>query len=219
MELTRLGQQDQAKIVANQVYETTIAESKKKSVAWEQLTNQQKMENFTSTMNYISTLSTAKNKALAAVGKAAAISMATVDTFAAGSKALASAPPPLNFVLMGAVIAAGLANVARIVGVKMAQGGIVNPTSGGTQAVIGEAGQAEAVIPLGDDRSKKIIKEAIQTDAAAPISIQITVQGTFLEANSEKWKSLVRDSIIPEIRRFTDISPKGPFTRRRGRNT
>jgi hypothetical protein len=218
-ELASIGQQDQAKLIANQVYETAISDSKNKSVAYDQLTNQQKMDNFTSTMNYISTLSTAKNRTLAAVGKAAAVSAATVDTFAAGSKALASAPPPWNFALMAAVIAAGMANVARIVGVKMAQGGIVNPTSGGTQATIGEAGQAEAVIPLRDDRSKKLLKEAVQTDAAAPVTISVTVNGTFLEANPAKWQKLVRTVIVPEVRRFTDINPKGPFTRRRGRSS
>lgn len=33
-------------------------------------------------------------------------------------------------------------------GIKLAEGGIVMPRAGGTQAIIGEAGQAEAVIPL-----------------------------------------------------------------------
>jgi len=40
------------------------------------------------------------------------------------------------------------AQAARIAGVPLAEGGIVMPRPGGTQAIIGEAGQAEAVIPL-----------------------------------------------------------------------
>lgn len=39
-------------------------------------------------------------------------------------------------------------NAVRVGAVAMAEGGIVRPTPGGTRAVIGEAGQAEAVIPL-----------------------------------------------------------------------
>jgi len=126
----------------------------------DQLTLQQRRENFKSTMNFISSLSTSKNKELAAIGKAAAITTATIDTYAAANKALASAPPPWNIALAALVTAAGFANVARISGVALAQGGVVLPRSGGTQATIGEAGRAEAVIPLGDDRASEKMREA-----------------------------------------------------------
>ena len=43
---------------------------------------------------------------------------------------------------------AGAANIAKVSGVELAEGGVVLPRPGGTQAIIGEAGQAEAVIPL-----------------------------------------------------------------------
>ena len=43
----------------------------------------------------------------------------------------------------------------RVPGVKLAEGGIVMPRAGGTPAIIGEAGQAEAVIPL--DRFDDIV--------------------------------------------------------------
>lgn len=119
--------------------------------------NEMRKQNFASTMSFISTLATEKNKTLATVGKAGAISMATIDTFAAANKALASAPPPFNFALMGAVVAAGLANVAKISGIKLAEGGVVMPRAGGTTATIGEAGQPEAVIPLDDERAQSMI--------------------------------------------------------------
>lgn len=113
--------------------------------------------NFESSLNKIAVLATAKNKALAAIGKAAAISMATIDTFAAANKALASAPPPFNFALAAAVTAAGLFNVAKISGIELAEGGIVMPRPGGVQATIGEAGRPEAVIPLNDDRARQML--------------------------------------------------------------
>lgn len=121
----------------------------------------QRRANFYSTMGFISSLSTAKNKELAAIGKAAAISQATIDTYAAANKALASASPPYNYILAALTVAAGLANVAKISGVKLAEGGVVMPTSGGTLATIGEAGQAEAVIPLGDPRAAAAIGGAL----------------------------------------------------------
>ena len=96
----------------------------------------------------IATLSSSNNSALAAVGKAAAITQIAIDTPVAISKALAAFPPPFNFAAAGAVGIAMAAQAARIAGVPLAEGGVVLPRPGGTQAIIGEAGQAEAVIPL-----------------------------------------------------------------------
>ena len=53
-----------------------------------------------------------------AIGKVAAIAAATIDTYAAATKALAAYPPPFSYVAAGAAIAAGLANVKKIISVK-----------------------------------------------------------------------------------------------------
>jgi chromosome segregation ATPase len=69
-------------------------------------------------------------------GKAIAIVQAIRDTFAGANKALASAPPPFNFIQAAAVIAGGIANVKNITSSKeptapsFAKGG-----TGGEQAV------------------------------------------------------------------------------------
>lgn len=112
-------------------------------------------QHFESTLNFISTLSTSKNRELRAIGKVAAIAMAKINTSEAITKALASAPPPFNFVLAAAVGAAGAAQIANIVGVQLAQGGVVMPRAGGVAATIAEAGKAEAVIPLDDERTRE----------------------------------------------------------------
>ncbi len=122
--------------------------------------DKQRAQNFQSTLQFISSLATSENKTLAAIGKAAAIGTATIDTYRAANLALASAPPPFNFALAAAVVAAGVANVAKISGTKLAAGGIVMPRAGGIQATIGEGGNAEAVIPLGSDRAKDQLQEA-----------------------------------------------------------
>jgi len=62
----------------------------------------------------LSTLASSENKKLAALGKAAAITQATIDGVLAVQKALASAPPPANFALAAAVGVATAANVASI---------------------------------------------------------------------------------------------------------
>lgn len=100
------------------------------------------------TLNTIATLQTSNNKALAFAGKAAGITQIAIDTPVAISKALSAFPPPFNFVAAALVGAAMAAQASRIAGVQLAEGGIVQPTPGGTQATIGEGGQAEAVIPL-----------------------------------------------------------------------
>lgn len=99
-------------------------------------------------LGVLAQLSESKNKEIAAAGKAFAIAQATVDTYAAANKALASAPPPWSFIAMASAIAAGLLNVAKISGVELAEGGVVKATPGGINAVIGEGGKDEAVIPL-----------------------------------------------------------------------
>lgn len=68
-------------------------------------------------------LSQSENKKLAAIGKAAAIAQATVDGFLAVQKALATFPPPFNFIAAAAVGVATAANVANIAGVGFKVGG------------------------------------------------------------------------------------------------
>lgn len=58
-------------------------------------------------------------KAAAVAQKAVDITQAGISTYKAANVALASAPPPYNFVLMGTTIAAGLANVYKIASAKI----------------------------------------------------------------------------------------------------
>ena len=63
-------------------------------------------------------------------------------------KALASAPPPANFILAGAAYTAGMANAALIAAQplpELAKGGLATSA---TQAIIGEGVDDEAILPL-----------------------------------------------------------------------
>lgn len=105
---------------------------------WESLDNKQRIQNTKDSLNTISSLTTSNNKTLFAIGKAAAISTATIDGISAVQKALASAPPPFNFALAALVGTATAANISNIASQKPPEakkfntGGIVDygPQSG-----------------------------------------------------------------------------------------
>ena len=61
-------------------------------------------------------LSKSGNRKLAAIGKAAAATQATIDGVVAVQKALASAPPPLNYAIAASVGVSTALNVAKILG-------------------------------------------------------------------------------------------------------
>ena len=73
------------------------------------------------------------NKKLFEMNKAFQIGQAVMNTYAGASKALASYPPPLNFVLAAAVVASGLAQVAQIRSQSFEGGGFTGhgPRTGG----------------------------------------------------------------------------------------
>lgn len=91
--------------------------NKKSQTDAEKSYDKQRMANFDSTMGTIATLSQSSNKELQAIGKAAAITQATIDGYAAVQKALASAPPPYNFALAALVGTATALNISKIAGV------------------------------------------------------------------------------------------------------
>ena len=99
---------------------------------WEIKTNKEKLSDLSATFSAISTLSTAHNKGLAAIGKAAAIADATIQGYLGVQRALGSAPPPFNFALAALVGTAAAANVAKIAGVGLA-GGIDSVPGSGTK--------------------------------------------------------------------------------------
>jgi len=95
---------------------------------FENLTNKQKIQNVQSTLGQISTLTSSNNKTLFNIGRASAISDATIRGFQAVQVALSSAPPPFNFALASLVGIATAANVSKIASTKppgFAGGGVV----------------------------------------------------------------------------------------------
>lgn len=135
---------------------------------------QQKLraDNFKGTMGYIATLANSSSKELAAIGKAAAITQATIDGYAAVQKALASAPPPINFALAAAVGVATAANVAKIAGVGLNDGGKVMGGGANVDSVPAVLTKGETVISR--DLTSKL-EQFLNQGAQAGQSIVIEV--------------------------------------------
>ncbi len=72
--------------------------------------NQAKLDAVKTLFSGIASLTKENSK----VATAMQIGNAIIDTYVAANKALASAPPPFNFIMMGGVIAGGLANIKKI---------------------------------------------------------------------------------------------------------
>ncbi len=105
--------------------------------------------NLKSTLGTISTLQGENNQTLFNIGRAAALAMAYIDGSAAVTKALASAPPPFNFALAGAVGAAVAVQVGKIITAKppaMNDGGMIMGAPGIDQN-LAMLSRGELVVP------------------------------------------------------------------------
>lgn len=139
--------------------------------------NEVRKANFASTLNYIATLQNAKSKELAAVGKAAAIAMATIDGVVAVQKALASAPPPFNYVLAALVGTAAAANVAKIAGVELATGLDTVPGIGHKDNFPARLMPGEGVLDRGTNKGMKALaRDYMEGELGGGLGGNITVE-------------------------------------------
>lgn len=109
----------------------------------------------------------------------------------------------------------------------MAGGGMINEPSvitglrTGKQHIAGEAGP-EMVVPTsgrsggGNFAFGSGGAPALAGAGGSGGNITINITGSFLEGNASKWQKLVKEAIVPEVRRWSMGSPVGPFNRRRG---
>lgn len=122
-ELIELNRQKAQAIINTEANQNkAVLEAQKKTIDQTKAMEDKQKSDRIATINYVATLQNAKSKELQIIGKAAAISTATIDGILAVQKALASFPPPFNFIMAGLVGAATAANVARISGVELATG-------------------------------------------------------------------------------------------------
>lgn len=193
LELLEQGQLDEETFAAAKL-ELDTQYGAERAKLDEQL-NKKRQQTMATALNNLASLQNSSNKKMAAVGKAAAIAQATIDTYKAANgaySAMASIPyvgPALAVAAAAAAIAAGLNNVAQISGIQLAEGGLVKAVTGGVPAVVGEGGSDEAVLPLDNARAMQRIGGAIAEESGAVGNITLT-QNITIQAG---------ESLIPDI--------------------
>lgn len=80
--------------------------------------NEQRLNQLSGFYGNLATLQKSGSRKLAAIGKAAAITQATIDAYLAINKALATIPPPMSYVVAAGIGAAAFANVRSIASTK-----------------------------------------------------------------------------------------------------
>lgn len=114
-------------------------------------------------------LQNSSNRKVAALGRAAAITQATIDGILAVQKTLASIPFPFNIAAAAAVGASTALNVAKIAGVKgFAVGGYTG--DGATGQVAGVTHGQEFVVNANATRRNRSALEAMNSGRAVPHS-------------------------------------------------
>ncbi len=149
----------------------------------------------TSALQMFGLENTAIGKTMFAAQKGAAIAQATIDTYAAANKALASAPAPMNYALAAGAVARGIANVAQIKSTSldgMAHDGIDNIPREGTWLLQ----KGERVV---DDRTNGDLKEFLSNQKSgesnvAPIEVHapLTIQGNVNSADKMVMEAIKR---------------------------
>ena len=107
-------------------------------------------------------LSSAGNQELAAIGKAAAVAQATMDGYVAVQKALASGPPPFNYIQAAAV---GVMTGVQVAGILSTNVGSF--ATGGQFMVDGRAGVDNNNINMNVSRGERITVETAAQQRAA----------------------------------------------------
>jgi hypothetical protein len=147
---------DQIQVLRNAdvISEQTAAQARAR-VAVQQ--KQVELANTSAFFGQLANLQSSGNKKIAAIGKAAAITQATIDGVLAVQKALASFPPPYNYAMAAAVGISAAANVAKIAGFK--KGGYTGDT--GTSEVAGVVHGKEFVVNADGTREYRDVLERI----------------------------------------------------------
>lgn len=162
-----------------------------------QAKRQAELQNQNTFFSTVSSLSSAKSKELAAIGKAAAITQIAIQT----PKAVASSyafgasigGPILAAVFAGIAGTAMAAQAAQVAGIPLAEGGIVRATPGGVNAVIGEGGRDEAVIPLDSPDAAGRLGGGMTINFNGPVMGDANQAREFARALDREFYNLRRD--------------------------
>jgi len=126
--------------------------------------------------------------------KAEAVASAIINTYKAATVALASAPPPFGAILMGGVIASGIAQVKKIMKTKKGDKNIESGSTGGrtTSALV----QANEVERPTQSISFMPNKAADMASSSQPLNVQATVDRKGIAVSASKGSREISSSQI-----------------------
>lgn len=127
-----------------------------------------RQESYSDLMGAVAGLASSGNKKLAAIGKAAAIAQATYDGYVAIQKALASAPPPANYI---AAAATGIKTAINIAGIASTNVGSFN--TGGSFVVKGTPGVDKNNINMNVSRGERVSIETKAQQRSSGVTVNV----------------------------------------------
>jgi len=125
-------------------------------------------QSYSDLMGSIAGLASSHNKKLAAIGKAAAIAQATFDGYVAIQKALASSPPPFNYITAAAV---GIKTAINIAGIASTNVGSYN--DGGSFMVKGTPGIDKNNINMNVSRGERVSIETKAQQRSSGVTVNV----------------------------------------------
>lgn len=140
--------------------------------------SEKKLNAMQTTFSTIATLSQSHNKALSAIGKAAGIADATINTYKGINQALGAFTPPYSFVMAGLVGAAGFANVASIAGIGFEKGITEIPSGYKNDSFPANLSSGERVV---DADTNSDLKEFLAQGGGGASQVEIAFKGDALE--------------------------------------
>lgn len=159
-----------------------------------------------STFGIISTIGKTFGKEFFRISQAAGIAHAWMNTGEAVTKAMASAPPPYNFVLAGLVYAASAAQIARIASQKYAHGGLTNVPKEQTLTVT----RGERILSPNQNKdfTNFIAGRGNGGGGVVIENIHILENATnaemLVDMNESDWDEIVETNILPSLKRLND---------------
>jgi len=106
----------------------------------------------------------------------------------------------------------------------IAEPSLITGLRSGITHVAGEAGE-EAIVPVkhfskGNRNyamnTGPLVEQARGESDGGSMNVTVNISGQFIEGDQSKWQQLIKGRIVPELRRWTQSNPNGPFERKRG---
>jgi hypothetical protein len=160
---------------------------------FEKIMNGNKVANFKDTLGTIATLQDSNNKALVIVGKAAALAQITIST-AEGVAKCWSLGPILGAILAPLVITAGAMQAAKVMGVKLQEGGIVPGSSYYGDNQVARINSGEMV--LNRDQQQNLFNSIANNNLGGNV-VNIHIAGNVIsdDENIEKLARKLSDAV------------------------